>query len=433
MKEKIEPREVCLDIIVPASKSVAIRSIAASILSLLRINDIDENAKTQVILSNFPLCDDTQAAINIATQLGFNLHFSQSDSLIIKKQVADFIASNPININCNESALCYRMFPFIVPHFRNNFLFNAEGSLLNRKNSNLLEFLNVFGICDNDLDANNSGINSSQILINRNIKPGKYEINCSHSSQELTGLLFSLPICDTDSVLIVNNLVSLGYIQLTLDLLNKFGIQVKFENDADKKIFYIKGNQKYEPIDITVEGDWSIASNFFVLGAIAGEVTLANLNINSLQPDKQIYSLFKELSIDCEEIANSIIRVRRSKYSGFEFNAVHCPDLIPALVVLAVNAQSSSKIYGIERLINKESDRRAVLQKVFSLLGAKIKTVNDYFEIYPSKLSGGFADSHNDHRIAMAIAIAARNAHNSTIITRTECVKKSFPNFWRYF
>jgi len=459
MKKIIQPEKVWLTVVPPPSKSIAIRAVAAGILALFS-NKNDKN--NQIAIHNFSNCDDAKITIEIAKSLGFDVSFSHSNSLTVsanrhceqlfssslratersvaihtEKEIATPAARNDsknpnarndgsIVVSSKESALCFRMFPFILSHFDREILLVPESSLKKRNHEKLFDFLKLFGI--------NNQQNNDEIIIKNKIKAGNYKIDCSHSSQELTGLLFALPLCNEDSTVEVSNFNSVGYIDLTLEILEKFGIEITVvENENSTKIFFVKKNQKFKITDFTVESDWSAAANFLVLGAIAGEVTVANLNTNSLQPDRKMLSLFQDLQINCNEIAPSILKISKSNFSGFEFDATHCPDLIPSLTVLAFNAKTNSKIQGIDRLINKESNRKDVLLKVFSLLGGKIKIVGDSFEIFPSRISGGFADSHGDHRIAMAVAIAAKNAKNPTTVTGAECVNKSFPEFWKYF
>jgi len=187
-------------------------------------------------------------------------------------------------------------------------------------------------------------------------------------------------------------------------------------------------------LEFQIEGDWSAAATLLSLGVIGGNVTLANINSNSPQPDAIILKLFEELNINCAEIASNIFRASKSNYNGFEIDATNCPDLIPILVVLGFKANSTSKIKGINRLTNKECNRKDTLAKVFKLLGGKINIINNNeFEVKSSKLTGGFIDSHNDHRIAMAIAVAAQLCTQPITLTRAECVAKSFNDFWKYF
>lgn len=426
MNKIIEPSFVRKNVIAPSSKSIAIRAIAASLLS-----------QKKTIICNFMACDDVNAAKNCVENLGCKTELT-SNILTIYPPQKELENNDFLEINCGESALCYRMFPFIASHFGRNIAFSVENSLKKRNHQKFFELLQEIGICDeiNTEDAT--------VKLKNRINSGEYFLDCSHSSQELTGLLYSLPLCDGNSKITVSNLNSVGYIDLTLDCLKKFGIKIDFEleKESSKSIFHIAGNQKFGVAEFVIEGDWSAAANFFVLGAIAGEVSIANLNLNSLQPDKAIYLLFKKLGIDYEiissdrntsEINNCIFKIRKSEFSGFEFDATNCPDLIPILVVLALCATSNSRIAGINRLVNKESDRKDVILKVFRMLGAKIKIEDDSFVVLPSKLTGGFSDTHNDHRIAMALAVSAIVSKNPSQITRAECVSKSFPDFWQYF
>ena len=431
MNKVIELGSIWKNVIAPSSKSIAIRAIAAGLLS-----------QEKTTIYNFMACDDVNVAKNCVENLNCKTDL-KNNILTIYPQQKELKNSEILEINCGESALCYRIFPFIVSHFGKNIIFSAENSLKQRNNQNLFELLQEVGI------TNEINEKEATVKLNNKINSGEYSFDCSHSSQELTGLLYSLPLCNGNSKIIASNLNSVGYIDLTLDCLKKFGIKIdlEVEKNSSKSIFHIAGNQKFKAAEVVIEGDWSAATNFFVLGAIIGEVSIANLNLNSLQPDKVIYLLFKDLGIDCEiiystlntnelntnEVNNCIFKIRKSEFSGFEFDATNCPDLVPILVVLALNATSNSRIAGISRLLNKESNRKDVILKVFSMLGAKIKVENDSFVISPSKLTGGFADSHNDHRIAMALAIAVTVSKNPSQITRAECVNKSFPDFWKYF
>jgi 3-phosphoshikimate 1-carboxyvinyltransferase len=424
MKQIITPSPVWQTIIAPPSKSIAIRAIAAGMIAALQNN-------SRSIINNISDCEDVATAINIAKQFGTDATITKSNQLIIENKKIP-IFDKIKKISCRESALCYRLFPFIAASLGQAIVFYPEGTLAQRNSNELLTVLENANLINTNNISNAQEINISGKLI-----AGEYNIDCSSTSQILSGLLFCLPLCNENSVLYASNIVSQGYIDLTLDILKAAGIEIQQEvmdnNSNGNNIKYLsKGNQHFLPLDISIEGDWSIAANFFVLGAIGGEVTISNLNTNSIQPDRIIYDLFRELNIDCEEIANSIIKIRKSQYNGFEFDATNYPDLIPPLVVLGLNGNTSSKIKGIARLTNKESNRKNILLKVFSMFGGKIKIDGDCFEVFPSKLSGGFADSHNDHRIAMAIGIASKIAKMPTTLTGSECVHKSFPDFWKY-
>jgi 3-phosphoshikimate 1-carboxyvinyltransferase len=387
-----------ISVVAPASKSISIRAVAIAMAILKYNTNIDK-----FIINNFSTCDDAIIAINIVKKLGFIVENISHNSISLKYKLPNTPLDNVV-LDCGNSALCYRLFSYFSKLFASNVVLSTSETLTKRiKNDN-------------------------NLLINT-LCAGEYEIDCSNTSQYLTGLLYSLPFLNGDSIIKINNLVSQGYIDMSIELLRKLGININYENDIIK----ITGNQNVNCNSLWIEGDWSAVSNFFVLGAISGDMQISNIDVESKQPDAVILELFKSLNIDVSQIANNIFFVNKSKYTGFEFDATNYPDLIPPLVVLAFNAQSPSKITSINRLINKESNRRDVLLKVFSMFGGKIRIVDDSFEIYPSKLTGGFADSHSDHRIAMAIAIAGKTSKNSITLTGAECVNKSFPDFWQYF
>jgi 3-phosphoshikimate 1-carboxyvinyltransferase len=397
MKNIIEQNSKHLiPIVAPPSKSIGIRAVAIGMLALKYNPDINK-----FTIKNFPNCDDAIVALNIAKQLGFIVDYIVSNSITLTYKKTE---NGIITLDCGESALCYRLFSCVAQLFTSNFILSMSETLAKRIN--------------NDKNISTDGLRS-----------GKYELDCSNTSQSLTGLLFSLPFVDGNSVIKITNLVSKGYIDLSIELLQRLDIEIIYEND----IIQIKGNQRINYDSLWVEGDWSAAANFFVSGAISGDTLISNVISTSKQPDVVILELFKLLKINMLQLSENIFSVNKSEYIGFEFDATNYPDIIPPLVVLAFNAKTLSKIVGINRLIDKESNRRNVLVKVFSMLGGKIRSVGNTFEIQPSKLTGGFVDSHNDHRIAMAIAISAKICKNPITLTGTECINKSFPDFWKYF
>jgi 3-phosphoshikimate 1-carboxyvinyltransferase len=409
MKKIITPSDVKINLIAPSSKSVMIRSIIFGMLS------IKHNPELETIeFDNFTECDDVNVILKIAEVVGFRYYKANTKRLILIKEPSSKNTTSEISFG--ESGLIYRMFSEITQlFFDEKISFSAEGSLKQR-------------IIYDQQKEHKYEIISSQNL-------NTYTIDCSLTSQYLTGLLTRLCFDSKDSVVVANNLVSIGYVGLTIDILKKFGFIIKQQTDAENRTttFLIDGKQRIKSVKkFHIEGDWSGASFLFVLGAIAGDVVVTNLSSSSLQPDKKILELFLELSINCIEFSENCFSINKSDFSGFEFDATDCPDLIMPLVVLAMNSKSSSKIYGIDRLVNKESNRKEVLLKVFSMIGGKIKIDGNSFIVNPSKLSGGILDSHNDHRIAMAIGIAAKRGSLPITLTRTECVKKSFPDFFDY-
>ena len=179
-----------------------------------------------------------------------------------------------------------------------------------------------------------------------------------------------------------------------------------------------------------MEGDWSGASFMLVAGAIAGLVAVEGLNNDSKQPDMAIMDALEKAGAEVRDDPDGIT-VTKSDLIGFEFDATDCPDLFPPLAVLACNCKGTSKIHGAERLKHKESDRGQVLVNELGAIGANIKLNGDTMEIEGGKIRGGKINSHNDHRIAMAGAIAALASEKGVEITDEKCVSKSYPGFFR--
>jgi 3-phosphoshikimate 1-carboxyvinyltransferase len=248
--------------------------------------------------------------------------------------------------------------------------------------------------------------NGNEIIVTGSLMPGEFYIRGDVSSQFVSGLLFALPLLDGDSFLHVKGtLQSRPYVELTRDIMARFGVYTEVYGDG----FFIKGNQHYTNADIIVEGDWTYASNFLVANHLGGNVKISGLNPDSLQGDKQIlYALDKD-----------------------EININDMPDVFPALAVNACAKKGITHITGGHRLRFKESDRLSVMATELYKLGADVKEEGDsLFVRGTGRLKGGRADSHNDHRVAMALSIAAAICDEPVELTGSDAVKKSAPRFF---
>ena len=367
----------------PSSKSMLQRLIAASFLS---------NTETTLIYNS--LCDDSVVALNIVKELGAKIeNFSGG----IRIQGGYSPISNELNFG--ESGLALRMFTPILALYDTEFIIKTDGSLSNRP----------------------------AMEIKYPLKGGVLEVDGYVTSQFLTGLLMALPMVKEDSVVNVTDLKSKPYIDMTLEVLESFGVKIKNENYEK---FIVKGDQSYSAEKIVVENDWSGASNFIVAGAIAGEVEILGLNINSNQPDKNILDIVRSAGADVEIRENTIL-ISKNELQAFTYDATDSPDLFPPLVVLASACNGVSRIKGISRLKYKESDRAEVLLKEFSKLGINISIADDEMIIKGGKMIGGELDTHNDHRIAMAGAIIGLISKKGVNIKNAECVNKSYRDFFK--
>lgn len=258
---------------------------------------------------------------------------------------------------------------------------------------------------------------------------GKAHVDGSLSSQFLTGLLMALPLAEKDSELVVNDLKSKFYIDLTLKVMRDFGIEVRNDN---YKHFFVKGGQFYRSREYDIEGDWSGSAFLCVAGAVGGKVEINNLNIDSCQADRRIIDVLEQVNatVDC---VDDKIKVSRAGMNPFNFDATDSPDLFPPLAALAPYLKGQSKIKGVNRLIGKESNRAEALLEEFMKVGIKIDIDNENMIINGGAIKGGTMNSRNDHRMAMAAAIAGIGAEESITIEDYECIEKSYPDFFKHY
>lgn len=392
----------------PPSKSQTQRAIVASLLT-----------KGESLIKNPIFCDDTNTAIKVARNMGAEINIS-NDKIKIKGGIK--IKNNILN--CGESGLCARLFSSIASLCKEKILIIGEGTLKSRPFSMIESAFKMLKIdCKTNkgyLPIHIKGPNSGGII----------NIDASISSQFLSGLLMALPLCENDSIIFVNMLKSKPYIDLTLQFLQEYGISI--HNETYKK-FSIKGKQRYKTADITIESDWSNSAFHLIAGAIAGKVSLINLNLYSVQGDKNIIQVLKNVGAEVIISESNIVKVNKKELKAFNYDANDTPDLFPPLVALACNCKGTSSIKGVHRLIHKESNRAEVLQKEFSKIGANIYIKNDTMYINSKQITGGIINSHKDHRIAMAGSIIAINSIDDIEIHNAECVSKSYPNFFQDF
>jgi 3-phosphoshikimate 1-carboxyvinyltransferase len=404
--KSIKPSLIKGTIKAPPSKSMTIRAAAGALLS---------SGKTRILSPS--KCQDARTAFWIIQDLGSVIY---PDSQRI--QVKGGLKLKKNSLHCGESGLCMHLFTPIASLFKRELTLKGEGSLLNRPMDMMKSPLKSLGVrCQTQ-----NGL--PPIKVTGPIGSGRVNMNSSVTSQFLSGLLMTLPLCTGDSEIRVHNLKSKPYILMTLELLKDFGIQVN--TDCHLSAFHIPGNQKYSKKEYAVEGDWSGASFLLTAGAVSGKVTVTGLNMKSRQADRQIIKALHKAGARIQTTENKV-SVSRNKLTSFTFNATHCPDLIPALTVLACFASGTSRIIGADRLKDKESNRAFSLTSEFGKMGAKICFEKNKLLISGGGLKGGTVFSHHDHRIAMAEAVAGLRAKRGANIHKWECVSKSYPDFFK--
>lgn len=407
---RIIPSDLTGNVCVPASKSVCHRAVICAGL-----------AEGTSRISGIVFSDDIIATMHAMEALGAIIR-REGDSLII----TGTDCTNPVHhtIDCNESGSTLR---FLIPLGLNNqtMTFTGKGQLVERPLNDYFNILDeqqiVYQTADGHLPLSVTGA----------LKPGQFRLRGDVSSQFVSGLLFALPRLESDSsIIITTELESKGYIDLTLSTLALFGIRVI---NNDYREFIVPGNQKYQSRDYHVEGDYSQVAFWLVAGTLGSPICCTGLNPHSLQGDKVILELLQQmggkLTIEADSIQASIAITR-----SIEIDASQCPDLVPILAVLAAVSDGTTRIIRAGRLRIKECDRLKAVTQELNKLGANIVEHEDSLTIYGRRLlTGGTVDSWHDHRIAMALAIASIACQTPVTIQHSECVSKSYPNFWEDF
>lgn len=395
-------------VIPPSSKSYAQRAIALSLL-----------AEGTTTLRNIEFCKDTLSALSCVKALGAQVEFIDDSTIRIKGGLSPL--SNTLHVG--ESGLATRLFTPIAALSSVPIRIEGEGTLLHRPMQMMIEPLRTLGVQLKD------GGGYLPFEVQGPIKGGKVRVDGSISSQFITGLLLALPLAEQDTTLYVDSAVSTPYLDMTIDTARRFGVEI-LHNQGDYSEFFIEGGQHYSPTDIAIEGDWSGASTLMVAGAIAGEVSIKNLSTLSRQADTVICQALERAGAGLI-IEDDTITVTRRPLRAFNFDATHCPDLFPALVTLAAAADGQSTIIGTERLRHKESDRAETLREEYEKLGIEVDLSEDnIMKIHGGNIQPAVVHSHDDHRIAMSLAVSALRCGGEITIRNAECVEKSYPSFF---
>ena len=390
----------------PPSKSVLHRYIIASSL-----------AKGVSKIENISFSEDIIATIEAMKKLGAKIEQKENYLLIDGSDTFKNLNEN-IEIDCNESGSTLRfLFPLSIVK-ENKVLFKGRGKLFKRPMTPYFENFEKYKIKHSYIDEN-------AILLEGQLKAGIYEIDGNISSQFITGLLFSLPLLEGESKIIINGkLESSNYIDISLECLSKFGI--KIINNSYQE-FVIEGNQSYKVGNYRTEADYSQAAFFLVANAIGSNIKINDLSEDSLQGDKKIIDYISE--IDNWNSKDTLV-----------LDGSETPDIIPILSLKAAVSGKKIEIVNVERLRIKESDRlKATVEELsklnFDLIEKKDSILINSRENFEANKNEKIVSlsAHSDHRIAMMIAIAATCYDGEILLDNLDCVKKSYPNFWEVF
>lgn len=394
---------------VPSSKSLCHRAIIAACLA---------NGKS--VIRNVTYSNDILATIEGMKSLGATIN--RYDEYL------EIIGSNVKRINkvidADESGSTLRFLIPIATTINEDVTFVGKNNLPNRPLDVYFDIFNEQGIKYEYQDK------YLPLTISGALHPGVYNVRGDVSSQFITGLLYALPLLNGESVInITTPLESKGYIDLTLDVLKKFGIIV----EKSKNGYKIPGNQEYKPFDYIVEGDFSQAAFYLVADMLGSEVSLKQMKLNSLQGDKKILNDIMDFG-GLIYYDNELLSCKRRENKRARINFSQSPDLGPILSVLAALSRGKSKFVDVKRLRIKECDRVSAMEEELTKLGANVESSYDKMKfVGVDALHGAEVDAHKDHRIAMALAIAGTVCDGDVTILNAECVSKSYPNFFEDF
>ena len=462
-------------LVMPVSKSFAQRAIIAAAL-----------AEGTSRLHGYTPCGDNEAALQVARNLGAEVEVNGTE-VTIKGISASLGSMDMTELHVGESGLLTRMMiPVMAQLCVGPVTFTGEKTLLNRPLTGAREIMEAFEAeCQSVQIATGEALAMTcdplrvPLTVKGPLKAGRAEISGKHGSQLISGLLMALPFADRNSSVIVKDPKSIPYMFITLEVLKKFGIKVGndmlggpdfLESGGDwslctEMVFKVKGGQKYRAANINLEGDWSAAANFLVAGAVFGRAELSGLDTTSLQADLSIMDILMDAGASLSQLDGDRgnITAQRAPLKAFSADASNCPDLFPILAVLAAFCQGTSRLAGVGRLANKESDRAKAILEMLTQMGVKASIEKDELiieghtlvqrlmspvipsevppvipseaegSVAPGLLKGGSYTSHHDHRMVMALKVASLGADSPITIDDEACVAKSFPQFHDIF
>ena len=330
-------------------------------------------------------------------------------------------------IDLQNSGTSMRLLVAVAATGQGEYLFTGTERMQQRPMGHLLEALNQAGCPARSLHGNAC---PPVVIPGGRVKGGVVQIDCSVSSQYLSGLLFLAP-CTTNGmqIQVTHGPVSKPYIDLTLDVMQRFGVEM---NRDGYEYFDVPGGQAYQACDYTVEPDASNASYFWAAAAITGgRVVVRDLTLQSLQGDVQFVKVLEQMGCRVDEMQNAIA-VIGGPLSGIDMDMVHMPDLVPTLAVVAAFAKGTTRIHNVAHLRAKECDRLAATVEGLSRMGIQAMEDGDMLTIVGGIPHGATIDTYDDHRMAMSFAVAGLETPG-VMINDEDCVAKSFPQFWNVF
>ncbi|MBN1798400.1 MAG: 3-phosphoshikimate 1-carboxyvinyltransferase [Spirochaetales bacterium] len=410
MEITINPSQIQGQVRIPTSKSHTIRALLIATLA---------QGSSHI---HHPLVSaDTLSCLNICRQMGAAIQEKPDEWLVSgmgsELQLPDNVldagnSGTTLYLACGSAAL--------LPGWS---VLTGDEQVRRRPVDQLLRALNDLGA----QAFSTRGNGCAPLVIKGCLKGGKTSIRCP-ASQYLSCLLINTPLAEGDTEIEVTELNEKPYVRMTMDWLDSQNIQYEHDN---MQRFFIKGNQTYKEFTRAIPGDFSSATFFLCAAAVTGnKLELLGLDMNDSQGDKAVVSMLERLGCQVG-IKDQVLVIQGKELTAQELDLNNTPDALPALAVTACYAQGTTRLVNVPQARLKETDRIKVMCAELKKMGARVEELPAGMVIHESKLKGARVESHQDHRVAMALAIAALGADGPTTINNAECVAITFPDFFK--
>ena len=412
MKIKAITTKRSFEVQIPASKSFMNRALVVASL-----------ANGESYFHNPIYCDDTNYMIKALKLLGIKI--KKDNERLIVYGLGGYLKIPKSDIFVGNAGTAFRFLTSLVVLCKGNVVIDGDERMRMRPIKDLLIALESLGV------ETNSNKGFPPITINGlNFSGGKVDINANISSQFVSSLMMIAPFAEKQMVInLKGKVTSKPYIDITTKVMQDFGASIK---NIDYKKIIISNSKKYFPQNYYVESDASNASYFMAAAAITeSAVKIYGLNLNSIQGDIKFINILKKMGCKVN-IGTNYIEVIGSKLKGIDVDMNEMPDLVPTLAVIAIFAKGNTVIRNVENLRYKECDRLNALYKELTKIGASVKELKSGLIIKPNELRPALISTYNDHRMAMSFSIAGLRI-DGLEIENPQCVKKSFPDYWKVF
>ncbi|MDR3225801.1 MAG: 3-phosphoshikimate 1-carboxyvinyltransferase [Clostridiales Family XIII bacterium] len=387
-------------------------------------------------------------------------NIGESDDIDATRRGVEILRAgdNTRAVDCGESGSTLRFLIPLAGIDGREWVFKARGRLIERPMGIYKDLFESRGgffeqtVYSSGSESADAGGYTGEVRVRGPLRPGRYELAGDVSSQFISGLMLALPLLGGDSeIALTTPLASADYVRLTADVMRAFGIETRERGEGGDGIvnfdkltgWDVPGGGHYKSVKYRVESDWSQAAFFLCAGALGRRIAVAGMSPGSLQGDMRILGILKDAGADVDAEMRLIPKRDTalfralSPHAGLNavtVDATNIPDLVPPVAALACYLKGESRIENAGRLRLKESDRLAALAQELGHIGADIRTEGDTLVINgKERLAGGSADAHGDHRIAMAISVAAIGCDGPVTLTGWESVRKSYPKYWDDF